>query len=355
MQVRLSMGSTGNFARQIREGAPFEIFMAADEQFIADLHADGFTRDEGDLYAIGRIVIMAPHGSPLVPDPELDNLAEMLAEGQISRFAIANPEHAPYGMRAREALIAKGLWDDLQPFWCRARMSARPRSSRCRAMPRAASSPIRWRSPPRSARAAPIALIPEDWHAPLRQRMALLEGAGEVARSLLRLHEWSPRRARSWNATASCCPGRVTDGLDGALAVAAAGGLDGGDPAAGLGADGPVPRLSQFRGKGLVEALVMLPLVLPPTVFGFYLLVAFGRNSPIGHLWQEPVRQPACVQLSGAGGGLGHLQPALRHPARAARLRGDPAGGARGRRLLRDVAAAQRLCGSSCRWPGRAW
>jgi molybdate transport system permease protein len=43
----------------------------------------------------------------------------------------------------------------------------------------------------------------------------------------------------------------------------------------------------QFRAKGLVEALVMLPLVLPPTVFGFYLLVAFGRNSPIGNFWQE--------------------------------------------------------------------
>ena len=43
----------------------------------------------------------------------------------------------------------------------------------------------------------------------------------------------------------------------------------------------------QFGGKGLVEALVMLPLVLPPTVFGFYLLVAFGRNSPVGDLWQS--------------------------------------------------------------------
>lgn len=43
----------------------------------------------------------------------------------------------------------------------------------------------------------------------------------------------------------------------------------------------------QFRAKGLVEAVVMLPLVLPPTVFGFYLLVAFGRNSPVGDLWQS--------------------------------------------------------------------
>ena len=42
-----------------------------------------------------------------------------------------------------------------------------------------------------------------------------------------------------------------------------------------------------FRGKGLIEALVMLPLVLPPTVLGFYLLVSFGRNSPIGQWWQS--------------------------------------------------------------------
>lgn len=43
----------------------------------------------------------------------------------------------------------------------------------------------------------------------------------------------------------------------------------------------------RFRAKGLVEALVMLPLVLPPTVFGFYLLVAFGANSPVGQFWRE--------------------------------------------------------------------
>ena len=112
-QLRLNFGSTGNFARQIREGAPFQVYMAADEQFIADLHADGFTRDEGDLYALGRVVIMVPNGSALTPDAEMNNLAQMLADGQITRFAIANPDHAPYGMRAREALITRGLWDDL--------------------------------------------------------------------------------------------------------------------------------------------------------------------------------------------------------------------------------------------------
>lgn len=50
---------------------------------------------------------------------------------------------------------------------------------------------------------------------------------------------------------------------------------------------GRVLAYRQFRAKGLTEALVMLPLVLPPTVFGFYLLVAFGANSPVGQFWRE--------------------------------------------------------------------
>jgi molybdate transport system permease protein len=55
----------------------------------------------------------------------------------------------------------------------------------------------------------------------------------------------------------------------------------------------------QFRGKGVVEALVMLPLVLPPTVFGFYLLVAFGRNSPVGAFWQDMFGQPLVFSFEG--------------------------------------------------------
>jgi molybdate transport system permease protein len=55
----------------------------------------------------------------------------------------------------------------------------------------------------------------------------------------------------------------------------------------------------QFRGKGFVEALVMLPLVLPPTVFGFYLLVAFGRTSPVGDLRQQIFGQPLVFSFQG--------------------------------------------------------
>lgn len=55
----------------------------------------------------------------------------------------------------------------------------------------------------------------------------------------------------------------------------------------------------QFRAKGLVEALVMLPLVLPPTVFGFYMLLAFGRNSPVGAFWQQMFGHPLVFTFEG--------------------------------------------------------
>ncbi len=54
-----------------------------------------------------------------------------------------------------------------------------------------------------------------------------------------------------------------------------------------------------FRAKGLVEAIVMLPLVLPPTVFGFYMLVALGRGSPIGEFWQATFGQPLVFTFEG--------------------------------------------------------
>jgi molybdate transport system substrate-binding protein len=183
MAVRLSLGSTGNFARQIREGAPFEIFMAADEQFIFDLARDGFTPDEGDLYAVGRIVIMVPDGSTLTPDENLDNLAQMLANGEITRFAIANPDHAPYGMRAREALITKGIWDDLQPFMVLGENVSQAAQFALSGNAEGGIIAYSLALAPEVGLRGSYELIPEDWHEPLRQRMALLNDAGPVAQA----------------------------------------------------------------------------------------------------------------------------------------------------------------------------
>jgi len=181
MEVRLSTGSTGNFARQIREGAPFQIFMAADEKFILDLHRDGFTRNEGDLYAVGRVVLMVAHGSTLSADGKLDSLAAALAAGKITRFAIANPEHAPYGMRAREALQHKGLWDALQPYIVLGENVSQAAQFALSGDAQGGIIAYSLALAPNVKVRGAYDLIPEDWHEPLRQRMAVLKNAGPVA------------------------------------------------------------------------------------------------------------------------------------------------------------------------------
>lgn len=180
-EVRLSFGSTGNFATQIREGAPFQMFMAADQKFIADLHAEGLTRDEGVLYAEGRIVLMAPHGSVLTPDEALDNLAAMLDAGTITRFAIANPEHAPYGLRAKEALQHRGLWEKIQPHLVLGENVAQTAQFALSGNAEGGIIALSLALAPEVAAQGDYALISHDWHEPLLQRMVLLNDAGPVA------------------------------------------------------------------------------------------------------------------------------------------------------------------------------
>ena len=93
--LKLVFGSSGNFYAQILQNAPFHLFMSADESFVDRLADAGKTLDRGRVYAVGRIGIMVPKGSPLKADGELKDLAAALKDGRLQRFAIANPEHAP--------------------------------------------------------------------------------------------------------------------------------------------------------------------------------------------------------------------------------------------------------------------
>lgn len=182
--IRLSFGSSGNLRRQIAQGAPFQLFLSADEEFALALHRDGLTEDEGTLYALGRAVLIAPSGSPLEVDGELNGLAEALAQGRITRFAIANPEHAPYGMVAMEALERAGLGDALQPYLVFGENVSQ--AARFVVSGNAEGGIIAYSlalSPSVRERGARFELIPEEAHSPLRQRMVLTKGAGETARA----------------------------------------------------------------------------------------------------------------------------------------------------------------------------
>lgn len=179
--VRLTFGSSGNFARQIRQGAPFAMFLSADEAFVFDLHRDGFTRDEGVLYAIGRIVVIAPHGSALAPDADLADLEAALADGRITRFAIANPEHAPYGRAAKEALTTRGLWDAIEPRLVLGENVSQTAQFAASGNAQGGIIAYSLALSPQVEALGDWTLLPAEWHEPLRQRMALMPDAGPVA------------------------------------------------------------------------------------------------------------------------------------------------------------------------------
>lgn len=187
MAIRPVYGSSGQVFQQIMAGAPFELFFSADEDFVFRLADAGRTVDRGALYAIGRIVLVAPPGSDLPLDPEMRGLGERLRAGRVRRLAIANPEHAPYGLRAEEALRAAGLWEAIRPALVFGENVAQALQF---ALAGGASGGIVALSLvlaptfPRAARHVPI---PATMHQPLRQRMVLLKGAGEAARAF---HAW---------------------------------------------------------------------------------------------------------------------------------------------------------------------
>jgi molybdate transport system substrate-binding protein len=181
--VTLAFGSTGNLSRQIREGAPFQMFLAADESFVLDLAAEGLTRDEGKLYAVGQLALIVPKGSLLAVDGTLEDLRTALADGRVTRFAIANPEHAPYGRRAMEALQHAGLWDALQPHLVLGENVAQAAQFAVSGNAEGGIIAHSLALAPELAEAGDFALIPQDWHSPLLQRMVLLPEAGPVAES----------------------------------------------------------------------------------------------------------------------------------------------------------------------------
>lgn len=105
IDVRVTYGSSGQFVQQIRNGAPFDLYLSADRAYVDALVAEGRATEPFD-YAVGRIVTWFPGVPEGSPGPSgLDGLAD----STIRTVSIANPQHAPYGRAAVAALASTGL------------------------------------------------------------------------------------------------------------------------------------------------------------------------------------------------------------------------------------------------------
>ena len=110
-KVVFVFGSTGLLTRQIENGAPFDVFASANVSFIDQLDQKGLiVPGTKTTYARGRITLWTTAESPL----KIEKI-EDLTRAEVQRIAIANPDHAPYGQAAREALEKAGIWDDVKP------------------------------------------------------------------------------------------------------------------------------------------------------------------------------------------------------------------------------------------------
>lgn len=179
--VKLTFGSSGNFVRQIQEGAPFEMFFSADESYVFDLVDKGLTQGRGEIYATGRLVLIAPAASPLETGSGLAGLRQALSEGRITRFAIANPAHAPYGRRAEEALKAAGLWEGLKERLVLGENVSQAAQFALLGSAQGGIIAYSLALTPDIGTRARFVLIPADLHQPLRQRMVLMKTAGATA------------------------------------------------------------------------------------------------------------------------------------------------------------------------------
>lgn len=105
-----NFGSSGKLAQQIEQGAPADVFAAANVEYVTQLAESGIIDPATQQnYARGRLVLWS-RDAAAVP-----NAIAGLSDGAVDRIAIANPEYAPYGVVAKSVLVQVGLWDALQP------------------------------------------------------------------------------------------------------------------------------------------------------------------------------------------------------------------------------------------------
>ncbi|HSP30673.1 MAG TPA: molybdate ABC transporter substrate-binding protein [Halomonas sp.] len=179
--VKLKFGSSGVFYRQIMQGGPFELYLSADETYVERLKANDMTLDAGTLYALGRLALVVPNNAPNDAGQQLGDMRKGIAAKSIQRFAIANPEHAPYGQRAEEALRHIDLWDILKDRLVLGENVSQAAQFVASGNAQAGIVAYSLALAPALQERTSMALLPASWHQPLRQRMVLTKKAGATS------------------------------------------------------------------------------------------------------------------------------------------------------------------------------
>ncbi|MCF7971698.1 MAG: molybdate ABC transporter substrate-binding protein [Methylococcaceae bacterium] len=180
--LRISYSSSGNLTRQIQQGGPFELFLSANTQYVEQLYQQHKTVDQGKVFALGRLALLTQTNSNLILDKQLNGLKHALQSGQLQRIAIANPDHAPFGIAAREVLQKQQLWDILLPHLILGENVAQATQFANSGAAQVGLVSYSLALAPALKNRIRYALISDSLHQPLQQSAVLLNNAGDTAK-----------------------------------------------------------------------------------------------------------------------------------------------------------------------------
>ena len=192
-EMRVVYGSSGNFAAQIINGAPFSLFIAADEQFPLELFKNGKTVDEGSVYAIGKLVVITKMSSGI---HLLDAKADIAkAIGKSNKVAIAKPELAPYGRAAVQYLKSEGLWDLAKDKLVYADNIGAATTFVASGAADLGFTAFSLAKSPELLKQTSYVVVDAKMYEPIKQRMVLIKGAPQEAQDLYRFMQGPKAKA----------------------------------------------------------------------------------------------------------------------------------------------------------------
>lgn len=174
VNVKLSFGSSANFARQILQGAPYQLFLSADKKYVDMLLENGHQITKSKEFARGRIGFFIPNNSRLSDKPDIKAIVNAIEFNQYRRLVIANPAFAPYGLAAQQALKYAGVWVIDKNKLLMGENAAQAMQFSLSGSIDIGIIPASYAELTEIKNKGHFFLIPDQWHQPIRQYLVLL-------------------------------------------------------------------------------------------------------------------------------------------------------------------------------------
>jgi molybdate transport system substrate-binding protein len=177
-EFKIIYGSSGNFYSQIRNGAPYSLFISADEQYPLELAGAGLTQGYGKTYAIGRLALITNKNFPYKPSFTTSELKKIISES--NKISIAKPDLAPYGKASLQFLSKIGLLDDAKDKFVFGENISSATVYVSTGAANVGFTALSLATNQEVAKTTNFIAIPDSLYEPIKQRMVLLKNAPPV-------------------------------------------------------------------------------------------------------------------------------------------------------------------------------